>query len=98
MIIKIIIIIIIGFILYNIFKNKTEKLENENPKKRELAEKILNAFTDKLSYSEYLNIINENNNLSYELIKQETFFELKFFLKNNQLSIDKIIQYMSDVN
>ena len=98
MIVKIIIIIIIGFILYNILKNQTEKLENENPKKRELAEKILKEISNDISYVDYLNILTNNKNTSYKLLEQETFFEIKYLFKNNKLTLEKIIEYMPDIN
>ncbi len=98
MIVKILIIIIVGFILYNISKNKTEKLENVDPK-MELAKEIVKKFTETedLQYVDYLNTLQANNNTSYQLIKQDTFFEIKFLFKNKQLSLGKIIEYMSDV-
>lgn len=90
-----IIIIILAYFLYKSFCKKTENLTNDT--KKEISA-ILKAYINANSnFVDYLKVLTANKNTSYNLLKQDTFFELKFLAKQNKLTEDIIISYMSDV-
>lgn len=95
--VKSILVIVLGFLLYKAFKNQMEGLQNENPLKTALAKQILNAFANDVSYSAYLDVLKQNKNSSYKLIEQDTYYELKLYFKNKNLSLAKIYEFMSDM-
>lgn len=95
---KIIVVLVIGVIvmLYIKRQNTKEAMENE-PTKYKLAVGILNVFSPQTSFIEYLEILKANGNTSYQLISQDTYYELKFLMKDNKLTVEKLMSFMTDM-
>jgi hypothetical protein len=92
---------LIGFfviILYIFYQQNTqENLTVDDVKKKYISESIKEYLKADTDYKDFLVFLTKIDNRSYKLIQQETFYEMKFLLKNNLLTVDNIMKYMSDV-
>lgn len=84
------IVFILCFIVYYYYTS-TENLTNTNI---DITNKIKNFITPNTTFIEYINFLKENDNRSYNLITQDTFFELKFLSKQNKLTNEVITGYI----
>ena len=58
---------------------------------------IKDFLKSETEYKDYLDFLVANNNQSYKILEQETFYELKMLLKMNALTENKIGEYLSDI-
>jgi len=65
--------------------------------KSKLAKLIKDFLKTDTEYKEYLDFLVQNSNMSYKILEQETFYELKMLLKMNRLTEDAISDYMTDM-
>lgn len=98
---NIILYIFIFFAVYFLFFNKTECLENivdqeKMKEKKDVATQINDFLKTDTNFRTYIDFLNKLRVKSYNLIKQETFFELKFLKRQNTLTVDTIVSYMND--
>jgi hypothetical protein len=87
--------IIIIYIFYQ--RNKQENLTVDD-RKRFVGETIRSYLKPDTDYKDYLEFLTQIKSDSYKLLDQQIFYEMKFLLKNNDLTVDKIMNYMSDVS
>lgn len=88
---------VISFVV--IFKRK-EGLANttEDENKDTLADDILNFLKEDTEYKDYLDYLSTiPYNLSMKILDQDVFFELRFMVKNNTLTKNKIKEYITDM-
>jgi hypothetical protein len=69
----------------------------ETSEKTEIANKIYKFIRPDTKYSEFLDFLKKINNKSYNIIKQETFYEMKTLYKMNNLKVSDIVNYLNDI-
>jgi hypothetical protein len=96
---------IIGIVIaYNVLFVKKEYIENvsststeKSEKAKSLAKAIMEYLKPETEYTDYLDFLVKNNNSSYKVLEQESFFEMKMLLKMKNLTSDVILrEYLSD--
>lgn len=65
--------------------------------KTDIASKIIDGFTDQITYIEYLKMLTKIDNISYNLINRDTFLTFKVLKGSNKLTVDKIVEKMFDI-
>jgi hypothetical protein len=91
---NVIVIVIIVIIILCCLNTNKESLTNVD----DMSNKINKFMTEETTYSEYIELLKMNNNISYKLVSPETFYELKLLIKQNKLTPTIIQGYMSDYN
>lgn len=92
-----ILLAVIYYIYTTYFPKKSENFVN-NTKKSKLAEDIFNFINEETTFPDYLDFLSKNpNNLSYELLKQEIFYEFKLLKKNKTLTQQIISDKITDM-
>lgn len=91
------IIIILFLYFYNSSPSALEKMTNSSNYAESLSKDISSFITTNTTYTEYLDFLKSKSNKSYNIINQETFFELKFMAKNNSLTPQIVAKYINDV-
>ncbi len=94
-------LITIGIVILIIFLSRNkEGFSPEDDKKIEeknrIAKSVLNFIDENTTYKNYLDHLISINNVSYNLLEQEVFFEFKFLKKNKKLTQKNIFDKMSD--
>jgi len=88
------IIIVIGYILNKKSNNPVQHFENEKKNPSQLAIDIFNFITPNTEFSQFIDFIKKKENISYNIIKPQTFYELITFKKLNILTPEKIESYL----
>jgi len=91
------VIIILFLYFYNSTLYTSEKMSNSSNYIESLSKDISSFITKDTTYSEYLDFLKSKSNKSYNIISQETFFELKFMAKKNTLTPQVVAKYINDV-
>ena len=76
-------------------KKDTETFTGDSEQAR-IGKDILAFLKSDTTYSQFLDFIGKRNNKSYKLLKQESFYEMKFLKKSNKLTKTTIMQFMDD--
>jgi len=93
-----IIYIIAAILFYLMFSYKTQTETFTGDSEQEaIGRDILAFLKPDTTYSQFLDFIGKKNNKSYKLLKQESFYEMKFLKKSNELTKTNIMQFMDDL-
>ena len=95
-----IIVIVIGFVIYNMYIGKKKETFDSTLSKRDsdnakLILDFINQSNDKTTYVDYINYLVSIKNTNLKIINQETYHELKTLKKLNKLSSNDIMNMMS---
>lgn len=91
----IIIIIIIIFVTL-LFYPRKESFTVEEQDKLAISRKVSTFVKPNTDFIDYLKFLVENNNKSYILINQDTFYEIRILSKNNRLTTTKVYDYIKN--
>jgi hypothetical protein len=94
MILYVIIAVVMMYFLF--FRDANNEAFTEDITQTKLAKAIVGFLKTDTTYSEFLDFLVKSNNKSYKLLKQETFYELKFLQKSNNLTQKAVMQYLDD--
>lgn len=90
--------IILLYLLYTSFSKQKENLTETEENKDKLAGDILKYLKQDTEYKDYIDFIAKiPYNLSYKLLEQEVFYEMKFLLKNKKLNKNTIKNLITDM-
>lgn len=92
--------IFVFFLIYYLFFSQSENFDNNetNPQKNNLANNIINFMKNDTTYKEYLDFLKSDPNLlSYKILEQETFFEILFRKRNNNLTLSSVLNLITDM-
>jgi hypothetical protein len=90
--------IIAAIVIYIVFFSKSDEKETfvADATQTQLAKNVVKFVKSDTTFPKFLDFLVKNNNTSYKLLKQETFYELKFLQKGNKLTQNAVMQYMDD--
>lgn len=90
------VLFIILFILtFVVLLSKKESFTPTNDKER-FAVLLFDFITDNITFSEYVDFLIKQQNKSINITKTDVFYELKYLKKSNNLTIEKLLSYMTD--
>jgi hypothetical protein len=86
--------ILAAIVIYILFFYETDK---ETFVGDGLSKDLISFLQPTTTFSEYIDFLVKSNNKSYKLLKQDTFYELKFLKRENNLTQKSIKPFMDDL-
>jgi hypothetical protein len=84
--------------MYFVVFHSTEKLSNvDSDIKTRVVNTIKKNFKDSTTIIDYLNLLERAENTSLKLLETETFYALRDLFRQNALTEDAIMKYMTDI-
>lgn len=89
--------IIVGLVFIALFLRK-RSLESftADASQAKFAKDVVAFIKADTTYSDFLDFLVEQKNKSYKLLRQATFYELRFLKRANNLTPNSVLQYMDN--